>query len=69
MPVLKLTVAREALGISRAEAARRACVNASTLSQLELGRFKGYPGQMTRLAEVVGHMGDPYELLEPAGER
>lgn len=68
VPTLKITQAREALGITRAECARRAGINASTQSQLELGRFKGYPSQLSRLAAILRFEGDPADLVEPADE-
>ena len=55
---------REQVGLSRAEASRRAGMNASTWGLVETGRFIPYPGQLTRMQEVVGHTGDPAELLE-----
>ena len=45
---------RERRGWSRAELARRSGLNASTVSCIENGRLKPYPGQMAKLADAFG---------------
>ncbi len=44
---------REARGWSKAELARRAELNASTVGWIEGGRFKPYPSQLLKLAEAL----------------
>lgn len=62
-----LTREREAQGMSRSELARRAALNASTVGQIEAGRFIPYPGQLAKLAAALGYEGDPKTLLDEAG--
>lgn len=57
-----LTVYRERRGWSKAELARRAELNASTVGQIEAGRLVPYPGQVRKLAEAL-------ELTESERER
>ena len=42
------------VGWSAAELARRACMNASTVSAIELGRARPYDGQVVKLAAALG---------------
>jgi len=63
---LKITAAREALGITQAELSRRTGMNPSTISLASRGRFIPYDSQLVRLAVALGFEGDPHELLEPA---
>ena len=51
-----ITEAREAQGWSRAELARRAKLNAGTVSQIEAGRLLPYPGQLAKLARALNMM-------------
>lgn len=50
----KITELRESRGWSRAELARRAGMNASTISLIERGRFTPYPSQAKKLAVALG---------------
>jgi transcriptional regulator with XRE-family HTH domain len=47
---LRLTEERERRGWSKAELARRAGINATTVSLIENGRFHPYPEQLSKLA-------------------
>lgn len=64
--VLKLTRRREAALLSKQKLSFLAQVPASTLGQIESGRFVPYPPQLTRIAEALDFQGDPRELLEPS---
>ena len=44
---------REARGWSKAELARRAGLNASTVGSIENGRLRPYPSQVLKLAEAL----------------
>jgi ribosome-binding protein aMBF1 (putative translation factor) len=50
----RLKSEREARGWSRAELARRARVNPSTVGLIEAGRFVPYRGQVAKLARALG---------------
>lgn len=64
---LVLAVLREERGWSRAELARRAKMNASTISLIEGKRFRPYDSQLARLTGALEYAGDPAELLEEVG--
>ena len=57
---------REAHGWSKAELARRAELNASTVGGIENGRIRPYPGQLEKLADALGV--SVSELVEATGE-
>ena len=48
-----MTKHREAKGWSKAELARRADLNASTVGLIETGRLRPYDGQLMKLAEAL----------------
>ena len=50
----QITEARERKGWSKAELARKANMNASTISQIESGRINPYPGQLVKIARALG---------------
>ena len=52
---------RETKGWSQAELARRADLNATTVSLIETGRFRPYDGQVRKLADAL-------DLVEPQVE-
>jgi transcriptional regulator with XRE-family HTH domain len=52
--VTKLQQLREAKGLSRAQLARRADLNAVTVGWVESGRFRPYPVQLRKLAKALG---------------
>lgn len=64
--MLRITQLREARGWSKAELARRANLNAVTVGQIELGRMVPYPGQLAKLAAVLG-VEDGAVLTEEVG--
>lgn len=55
---------REKLGWSQAELARRANVNASSMSRIELGYEPAFPKRGKRIADALGWKGDYRELFE-----
>ena len=59
---------REERGWSRAELARRAGLNASTVGWIESGRFRPYDGQLLKLAAAL-ELGEPQveELFHEVG--
>jgi transcriptional regulator with XRE-family HTH domain len=48
--VIRLTVERKARGISTSALARRAEMHLSSVTQIETGRLKAFPGQVRKLA-------------------
>lgn len=62
----RLRELREAKGWSRAELARQAGMNASTVGQIELGRILPYPTQVAKLAGALRVRED--DLLSASGE-
>ena len=54
---------REARGWSRAELARRARLNATTISWIESGRFRPYRVQLQKLAKALGLREEDLSLL------
>ena len=71
---------REARGWSRAELARRACMNASTVGAIEQGRLRPYPSQLEKLTralslpaargrDLVPSMQAPVELSKPGNAK
>lgn len=65
----RLKAEREARGLSIAELARLAWVNASELSKVERGRVTPYEKQARRIADAVGWDGELKELFEPTDGR
>lgn len=55
---------REDANMTRAEGSRQIGMNASTWGLIENGRFIPYPGQLARMASLLGYQGDPEDLLE-----
>ena len=47
---------REALGISKSALAREAELHVSTMSQIELGRLKPYPGQIEKISKALDRL-------------
>ena len=52
--MLNLTMERLRRGWSQAELARRAWLNANTISSIETGRLNPYPSQLEKLADALG---------------
>ena len=64
---MRLTEERRQRGWSRAELARRAGMNATTVGLVEAGRFIPYPSQLAKLARALGiPEAQAGALLEPA---
>ena len=61
--ITKQEKTRREIGMSKAELARQAEVNASVIGWIESGRFKPYPIQLERIAAVLG-VRDPESLLD-----
>jgi transcriptional regulator with XRE-family HTH domain len=61
--MLFLTSERTRRGWSRAELARRAGLNATTISLIESRRFRPYPGQLRKLAAALAVPEDQAEAL------
>lgn len=55
---------RQKRGWSQAELARRANINASSMSRIENGYEDAYPKRGKRIADALGWVGDPAELFE-----
>jgi transcriptional regulator with XRE-family HTH domain len=51
---MRLSEERALRGWSRAELARRAGINASTVGLIESGRLRPYPSQLLKLANALG---------------
>ena len=51
---MNLSIERSRRGWSRAELARRAGLNASTVGLIESGRLQPYPRQLNKLANALG---------------
>lgn len=62
----RLRQEREARNWSRSELARRAVLNAVTVSTIESGRLLPYDIQLEKLAKALGWQRAPEELLEEA---
>jgi transcriptional regulator with XRE-family HTH domain len=50
---MKLSIERSRRGWSRAELARRAGLNASTVGLIESGRLRPYPSQLVKIARAL----------------
>lgn len=62
---VKMGRIREGRGLSRAEVARRAGLNAADVGRMESGRLVPYDGQLVKIARALG-VEDPEALMEPA---
>lgn len=51
-------------GVSQAEIARLAGMHPTTVSLIENGRLRPYPGHIKKLVSVFEWKGDPEELFE-----
>ena len=67
--MIRLTEVRIRRGWSQSELARRAHINAGTVSLVESGRFKPYPAQIAKIARALGHPADTAgQLLEQVSD-
>lgn len=62
---LKITKEREEHDLTKQKLSFASHVPATTIGQIESGRFVPYGPQLERLARALGFLGDPAELLEP----
>jgi transcriptional regulator with XRE-family HTH domain len=62
--MLRVTKERKRQKWTQAELARRAWINASTLSLIESGHYKPYDSQLIKLANALGFTDDPHRLLD-----
>lgn len=74
--MLRLTLERQARGLSQTELAFRARIHPATLSRIEAGKTFVYPGWRKRLAAALGwpveradELFQGVEVREPAGRR
>ena len=63
MKITKQEQLRRERGMTKADLARAANVQANVIGWVEAGRFKPYPGQLERIAEILG-VSDPSTLLD-----
>lgn len=63
---VKMENVRKKRGMTRADLARAAGMQAGTITWIETGRFIPYESQLAKLAEALG-VDDPESLLEPLG--
>jgi len=61
--MMRLTEVRLSRGWSQAELARRARINAGTVSLVESGRLQPYPAQIAKIARALGHPIDAADEL------
>ena len=61
--MIRLTEVRLSRGWSQSELARRAHINAGTVSLVESGRLKPYPAQIAKIARALGHPSDAADQL------
>ena len=62
---LKMTKEREARDLTKQKLSFASHVPATTIGQIESGRFVPYGPQLERIARALGFLGAPEELLEP----
>ena len=61
--VIELTRRREARGLSKQQLSFASRVPATTIGQVESGRFRPYEPQLRRLAAALDFDGEPADLL------
>lgn len=66
--MLELTKRREERGMTKQQLSFASHVAASTIGQIESGRFQPYEPQLNRLALAVDYHGDPADLLKYVDE-
>ena len=65
---LRMVERRKELGMSQSAVARAALMHLSSVSAIETGRMRPWPGQARKIAEVLGWPADRMgELFEDAG--
>ena len=63
MVITKQEKTRREIGMSKAELSRRADVQPNIIGWIEARRFRPYPAQLERIANVLG-VDDPSSLLD-----
>ena len=63
--MIELTKRREERGMTKQKLSFASHVPASTIGQIESGRFRPYEPQLNRLALALDYDGDPDDLLDP----
>jgi transcriptional regulator with XRE-family HTH domain len=58
---------RKELGVSQSKLARLADLHTTTVSQIETGHARPWPGQLRKIADALGWQSDPQALLEEVG--
>jgi transcriptional regulator with XRE-family HTH domain len=66
--VIELTKRREERGMTKQALSYASHVPATTIGQIESGRFHPYGPQLIRLALALGFDRDPADLLQPVDE-
>jgi len=66
--VIELTKRREERGMTKQKLSFASHVPASTIGQIESGRFRPYEPQLNRLAVALDYLGAPADLLKPVEE-
>ena len=64
----RVVLERRKQGWSQAELARRAGINATSMSRIESGKEPPFPHRGQRIADALGWEGDPSELFEDVDE-
>lgn len=62
--MIRLTKAREAMGLNKTRLGQLAKVHPAQIGQIESGRLHPYPPTLARIARALRWNGDPKELLE-----
>ncbi|MEG2267047.1 MAG: helix-turn-helix transcriptional regulator [Acinetobacter sp.] len=66
--MILLTKERKDRGLSMSALARAAEMHVSSISQIEGGHLKPYPGQVEKLATAIEWNGAPIDLFREIGE-
>ncbi len=66
--MLKISQKRKERGWSMSELSHKSGVHVSTISLIESGRMRPYPGQAEKLAHALGWLGEPYDLFREEDE-
>lgn len=64
--MIALTKRREERGMTKQKLSFASHVPATTIGQIESGRFVPYEPQLIRLCLALDYRGDPADLLKPA---
>lgn len=67
--MLEMTKERKARKLSMSALAATAHMHVSSVSQIESGRLKPYPGQVRKICAALEWQGDPMDLFKEVEER